>query len=103
MILRNYKGQIAGELRDGIYRKVVERKKHLMKMFDGYGIDKHILDILEKDCTKIRLLEKDTKKIYETTPGVFMEKGITKNFDGEQVFLSLKYWVAENTENLTLF
>lgn len=103
MILRNNKGQIAGELTDGIYRKVVDSKKHKFRMFNAYGMDKEIMDKLSGQCDKVRLLEKDTKNIYETDFESFTKNGIQRNYDGVQVFLPLKFWLLETHCNLSLF
>jgi hypothetical protein len=103
MILRNNKGQVAGELRDGIYRKVVDSKRHKMKIYNAYGVDLEILEKMRGQCEKVRLLEKDTKNIYETSYESFLKNGIQKNYDGKQVFLPLKFWMLENRCNLSLF
>lgn len=94
MLFTNHKGQPVGELLDGVYRKVVNREKHLMRIFNGYGIDSSILErIIEEGCREIRVKETDTGNILSTTPESFMENGVGRDFgDGSQVFLPLKYF-----------
>lgn len=98
MLFKNNRGQIAGSLKEGIYRKKVDSRKHKMKVYDGYGIDKVIFNQLELEgCTQIRLLEEDTGNIFSVLFSLYNEKKIEKTFAGQvpQVFLPLKYWLKE--------
>lgn len=97
------KGKLAGKLDNGIYRKKVISTKHKMKIFDAYGIDKTIVSKLEKlGCKEIRILETDTNIIYSTSFENFLKNGIEKNFDGKQVFLSIKHFSESNERQKTL-
>ena len=99
---RNKDGKLAGILNvtmtdSRVYGKVVNRSKHLMKMFQGYGISKEIFDELRKDgCTEIRIREEDTGNVYTVPFSVFDEHKIEKNFDGPQCFIQGKYLIPKH-------
>lgn len=99
----NGKGKVVGQIVDGIFRKKVDKRKHLMKMFDAWGIDETIfLDLEERGCTEIRIKETTTGTIYTTTPLNFKQNSITRDFDGVQMFLPLKHWTIEDSKNMKL-
>lgn len=91
-------GKVVGVLHtDKVYRKKVDSKKHRMRMFDGYGIDKTIVSKLrEAGCKEIRILETDTNVIYSTPFENFELHGIEKNFDGVQIFIPIKHCIMTN-------
>ena len=91
-IYKNKEGKTAGILIGSIYQKTVNRSKHLMKMFNGYGLDVNIFDDLKKlGCTEIKIIEIDTGKILNCPFSLFEEKKIMKQFDGPQYFIQGKY------------
>ena len=95
----NNKGKQVGELKEGVYRSVRQGSKHIMKMFDGWGIDRKIMDTLNQEkCTQIRILDSETGIVYIATPAKFKEKGVEKNFDGLQIFLARKYFEQINSK-----
>lgn len=67
---RNHRGQVVGELKDGVFRKKVSGEVHLFKNQDAWGIDVTILDDLPPE-TEIRILDKDTQVVYYTTAETF--------------------------------
>ena len=91
MQYKNNKGKVVGELLDGVFRKKVQNK-HIMKIYDAWGLDEKILDEIEDKCDSIRILNTDTNQVFSTVPEVFRSKGIKGNFDGRQVFLPRQYW-----------
>lgn len=98
-VFYNNKGKVAGWLKNGIYYKEVDSRKHKMKIYNAYAISEEILDELVKEETsfsKIRLREKDTGKIYETDAMTFINRSFIKDWDGKQFFLPLKYWRIED-------
>ena len=104
-VFYNNKGKVAGWLKNGIYYKEVSYKKHYMKIYAGYGIDREIVDDheMQANCELIRLRETDTKRIYEASYDTFMTRSIEKDWGhGRQCFLSLKYWILEDA-TLKLF
>lgn len=88
MEYKNKKGQHIGTLRDGIFRKVVDRERHLMKMFDSWGIDYDTLvDLNKQGCTEIRIKETKEDVVYTIPFKDFFEKSQVANFgDGQQAF-----------------
>lgn len=101
---KNSSGKNVGVLIDDVYEKVVTRSKHLMKMFNGYGIDEEIFkDLRSNGCTLIKIKEIDTGTIFEVPFSVFDEHKILKQFDGPQYFIQGKYLQHEdNQQKLTL-
>lgn len=95
-IFKNTKGQKIGWSKEGIFRKEVSKKKHLMKIFDAWGIDLDVLNQITKTCTEIRILDKDEHKVYTTTPEQYMTLGIKRNFETEQIFLPRKHFNVTN-------
>lgn len=86
-VFLNEKGLGIGELRGRIFRKVVSKKRHFMRVLNSWGIDKRALDELGDDV-EIQILAKDEKIIYTATAKQFREDGIQKNYGhGEQIFL----------------
>lgn len=98
LIFKNNKGQKVGWLKEGIYRKEVSRKKHLMKLYNAWGIDAGIMEALKKEgCTEIRVKDKDTKAIYSVSYTDFMKNGVAAYFEGPQYFLPLQFWEIKRT------
>lgn len=97
-IYTNKYGQFVGKLSDeGIYRKIVDSKKHKMKMYNGYAIDREIYEDLQKlDCKEIRIKEEDTGIIYTSKFTDWVQKGILMMFDGAQICLPGKYLIVKN-------
>jgi hypothetical protein len=77
-------------MRNGIYLKKVIRSKHLMRMFMAYGIDKDVFDILEGECTEIRIKETDTGNYFRIPYKLWKDNQIIKDFDGKQSFFPLR-------------
>lgn len=81
------------DLDTGIFRKVVNSRKHKMKMFDAYGIESNVVEQLDALGTKeIRIKEDDTGRVLHASYATFKEKGFEKNFQTPQVFLQLKHF-----------
>jgi hypothetical protein len=88
---------------DKTYRKKVVREKHLMRMFNGYGIDRDIIiDLKRQGCDNIRIMEIDTGQIYEVPFEKFIKNGIEKDFEGIQIFIPAKFWTIENNKQQKL-
>lgn len=91
-IYRTKEGKIAGQLVNETYHKQVIRSKHLMKMFNGYGIDADIFkDLKDIGCKDIRITEIDTGDNWVVSLEIFDEKKIEKDFQGLQYFISGKH------------
>lgn len=93
----NNTGQMVGELKEGIYRKVVSKKLHFMKVLNAWGIDERIVkELVDLGCREIRIRDKDTENIYSAPFNRFTEKGFVKDFASPQRFLTMKYWHITN-------
>ncbi len=92
----NKKKQKVGWLKEGIYRKEVS-ENHLMKIYNGYGIDADIMSQIKDRCKEIRIKERETGTIYSTSYDNFMQNGVAGDHgDSMQYFLPLDLW----TKNL---
>lgn len=91
---KNHKGQFCGWLSDDkIYRKEVDPSKHKLKIMEAYGIDKRIMDDLRNElCTEIRIRESPSGRILSISFDDFLEKSVLRNFETEQLFVSIKYF-----------
>lgn len=80
---------------DNIFRKKVQGSKHLMKIFNAWGIDESILkELKEMKVETIRIKDMETNTVYQSTVDKFFEKGITRNYAGVQVFLPKTHFVV---------
>ncbi len=78
---------------DRIFRKVVNSRKHKMKLLDGYGIEEFVVgDLLDNKCREIRIKEEDTGTILSVPMEDFMKHSVVRNYQTEQRFLSVKYF-----------
>ena len=94
----NKKGKVAGHLKNGIYYKTVDSRRHKLKNGNAYGIDADILkQLVVKNCEKIRLKESDTNRVYEVDFNVFLSnRSFVRDYDGEQRFLPIGLWNLED-------
>lgn len=104
-VFYNNKGKVCGWLKDGVYRKEVDSRKHKMKIYNGYGISQDIVhELWQLKCEKIRIKETDTGKVWETSFNTFIgEHSKLANFDGEQRFLPMNHWTLSEDATLKLF
>lgn len=100
-LFRNKQGRVVGWLKDRTYYKMVNSDKHLMHIYNAYGISEEIIQKLQGRCDRIRLKEYDTDRIYEVPFETFFGKGFVKQWDGKQRFLPLKFWQLDGP-NLSL-
>lgn len=77
------------EFKDGVLKKTVSKKKHLLRVYDGWAVQKDILQDLPGD-TVIEITDKDDGKVYRATRKDFWSQGTTIRFGehGEQVVLT---------------
>ena len=101
MILR-YKEKVIGELDNEVFYKKVSDNKHLMKIYDAYGIDsgafrEHLHPINAK------IVIESESGIYESDAKSFQEKGIERDFGyGSQIFLSRKFFTKKDIHQMKL-
>jgi len=89
---KNDKGQHVGELKNGIFRRQVHGSKHLMKIYDAWGMDESIAQELFGKCEEIRILDVEELIVYSVQFETFMQHGFIKDFGNEQRFLPRKQW-----------
>lgn len=94
--------------RDGeeIYISYRDRKKHFMRMFDGWGVQEEVVkSLIKRGVTKLILSIKDEGEIY-TRPHFLYAFGNRAIFDsGWQYFLPERRWhkVRQSYEQSTLY
>lgn len=100
-IYYNYKKQPVGELRNGIYVKRVNPKKHFMKIYQGYGISASIFkELKENGCKEIRLNTGDD--LYRIAMEDFERHSIKANYEDPQIFCPLKWFTSKNSKQKSL-
>ena len=83
----NNKGQTIGRMRDGIYRKVVDKEKHLMRRYDAWAIQYGVIQRIKEECTEIRIKDISDGTVYAIPFKDFMEKShVEDHGDGRQAF-----------------
>ena len=94
MLLRNRDGSTIGVLKDGTLTKKVYSGVHKLRFVDGYGIDKHALDLaFQNGATEIVIKEVDTGRVLRSDITHFREKAIEVDFGyGKQLALAGSYW-----------
>ncbi len=80
-----------GWLEDGVFRKVVQKSKHLFLKGDSWAIDYDVLKQLPNNG-EIRLKESEEEVIYITTVKRMRRGGVLNLGHGAQVFLPRNYW-----------
>lgn len=75
--------------RSRTFVKKVFRSKHYLRKLQAWGIDSAVLKALkEKGCRCVRIFDKESNVLYETTPSKMMNDGVEKDFgSGAQFFL----------------
>lgn len=88
---KNKKGQVIGRLKEGIYRKEVDKKKHLMRKFHAWGIDFDTYADLRGKCTEIRIRERQDNLIYSIPFEKFSQVARVEDVgEGRQAFCPLE-------------
>lgn len=83
-------GKIIG---DTLFRKMVKRK-HFMKVVDGYGIQEQaMVELLRRGVQKVIIIETDTKRRWKSRIQDWIKHGKVADYSGhgKQRFLSLRY------------
>lgn len=87
-----------GEIEDGIFTKLVDSKKHKLKIFPAYGISEDALKIIlaHDPQSKIHIIESDTGLDYWSRLSDWVNRGRKMDLGhGEQVFLGLEHMNRE--------
>jgi len=98
---------LVGVIMGDTLMKHVERRKHFMRVENGYGINKEgLAELVKRHVRFIRIHESDTENQYETEVKDWRDFGHTINYGhGTQVFLPMRYYkiwqepILEYTEN----
>lgn len=100
-IYYNYKKQPVGELRNDIYLKRVDPKKHFMKIYQGYGLSLAIFEELKSiGCKEIRLNTGDD--LYKIAIEDFEKHSIKANYEDPQIFCPLKWFISKSSKQKEL-
>jgi hypothetical protein len=99
MIYKNTQGKKIGELKDGVFKKQVSKKKHLFRSTSSWAIQEEVLKELPPE-TVIQIFDKDDKILYSTTAQNFREKCDYLSFKdyGLQGYLPLRYFSTGGTK-----
>lgn len=98
MEFKNKKGQPIGTLKDRIFRKVVNKDRHLFKRYDAWGIDYEVWQALRGDCDEIRIKETKDGVVYSIPFDDFGKKAIVENVgEGMQAFCPRSTFSTRNT------
>ena len=89
------KGQMIGELVDGVLTKTVRRSKHLYRKFDGWGIDAEAFEgWLDRGMHSIRIEDTEDNVVYEIAVEDFALHGREIQYGdfGRQLVCGRKYF-----------
>lgn len=77
-----------------IYRKTVDKNKHLLKIMDAWGIQSTVIDELKDlGCEEIRIKETQEEEVYSIGFETFMYHAVERDFGaGKQRFVSRKFF-----------
>lgn len=88
--VRNVDGKVVGQIKDGVLMKRVFKKKHFMRVLNGWGLDLKIL--YEEGFDIVKILDKDEDICYVSKKEDWLNHGIKKNFGyGEQIILPVRW------------
>lgn len=83
------------------FSKVVDRRKHLFKKLNAWGIDaKYLNDVLLPNDSLIVVYDRFKEITYKVTASKMRERGVFYHFDdgtednGAQIFLPITEWDA---------
>lgn len=76
-----------------LYHKRVDSKKHKLRIFNGYGIQREVFDeYLRNRNGRVIIDETDTQMRLTADIKTWVEHGSNKNYgEGKQTFLPIKY------------
>lgn len=107
MIFRNQKGQMTGELKDGIYEQHLKRRSHSFHSQGALAIDtQHLFSLRQLNARKVKKVFSDTGETFTADLADFAEYGYEKQWtaeDGSQTFLAERYWAYANENQMALF
>ena len=92
-----YDNKRIGSLKEGVFRKRVQKSKHRMRNTDSWGIQyEAVKKLMEQKCHTVRILETEENIIYTVPLEKIWKEGRVENWgDGDQVFLPRSQWDTE--------
>jgi hypothetical protein len=106
MIFRNQKGQMTGELKDGIYQQHLKRRTHSFHSHGALAIDTvHLASLKQLGALQVRKVF-DNGETFTATIDDFTEHGYEKQWtseDGMQTFLPERFWSYRNDAQMVMF
>lgn len=105
MILRNNKGQMTGEVIDGVYEQKLKRRSHSFHSQGALAIDTQHLTSLRQIGAYLVRKSFDNGETFTATIATFLEHGYEKQWSeehGAQTFLAEKYWIYHNSAQMQL-
>ncbi len=94
-IYYNHKNQPVGEMRNGIYLKRVDPKKHFMKIYRGYGISLSVFEELKRNgCKEVRI--NTGEDLYKISIEDYELHSIIAKYEDPQIFCPLKWFISKN-------
>ena len=107
MIFRNQKGQMTGELKEGIYEQHLKRRSHSFHSQGALAIDtQHLFSLKQLNAKLVKKVFLDTGETFTASLDSFTDYGYEKQWtqeDGGQTFLAEKYWAYANSNQMALF
>ena len=105
MIFRNNKGQMTGELKEGVYEQHLKRRSHSFHSQGALAIDtQHLTSLRLLGASSVRKAF-DNGETFTATIDAFIEFGYEKQWsleDGTQTFLAEKHWHYRNGAQMSL-
>lgn len=94
----------AGVIEGKVLKKKVIGSRHLMRSLDAWGFQVEAIEEAQKSgITMIEVEDTERGTIYSVSLGLFLKKGIQKDFGhGVQVFLPRRCWKRKSTNQLAL-
>lgn len=89
----NKKLQPIGWYKRGVFRKVVAKSKHLLRIMDAWGVDSYVVaDLEKKKADEIRIKEIEEDVVYAISLDDFKKHAVERNFETKQMFVSRKFF-----------
>jgi hypothetical protein len=93
MIYRDSRGKMIGKLDEGIFKKTVQKSKHLFRASNSWAIQERVLSDLA-DYVRIEIFDKEEKILYVTTATEWRKRGTYLEFGnyGLRAYLALEHF-----------
>jgi len=106
VIFKNRKGQITGQVKDGIYEQHLKRGPHTFHSDGALAIDtEHLQTLKAMDVSLVKKMF-DNGETFVAHVTDFGDFGYEKQFgqdNGPQTFLAIRYWHYHHEAQMSLF